>query len=117
MEIQPLGCRFDKSIKAGENWFIFVFLGSGKNFQEITIENDIYKKIETSFDENKEMMPEFKDFVKDCKKLCKDIPSSELLQKLYEEDNRNSEYLDLETFFKKGSELIQNIEMIILQIV
>lgn len=97
----------DKSIKAGEDWFIFVFLGSGKNFQEITIENDIYKKIETFFDENKEVMPEFKDFVKDCKKLCKNIPNSELLQELYEQDNRNSEYLDLESFFKKGSELIQ----------
>ena len=29
------------------------------------------------------------------------------MQKLFEDNNRNSEYLDLETFFKKGSILIQ----------
>ena len=29
------------------------------------------------------------------------------MQKLFEDNNRNSEYLDVETFFKKGSNLIQ----------
>lgn len=95
----------DKTIQAGEDWFIFVFLGSGKNFQEIAIKNDIYKEIEDFID--KKLMNEYKDFIKDCKDLCKNIPSSSVLQKLYEEDNRNSEYLDLETFFKEGSDLIK----------
>lgn len=95
----------DKSIKAGDDWLIFVFLGSGKNFQEISIKNDIYKDIE-KFISNK-LPNEYQSFIKECKKLCQNIPSSSLLQKLYEDDNRDSEYLDLETFFKEGSILIQ----------
>lgn len=95
----------DKSINPGDDWLIFIFLGSGKNFQEISIKNDIYKDIE-KFISNK-LPNEYKNFIKECKELCQNIPSSSLLQKLYEDDNRDSEYLDLETFFKEGSILIQ----------
>ncbi len=95
----------NKSIKVGEDWFIFVFLGSGKSFQAITIKNDIYKDIEEFIYKN--LPTEYKGFIEDCKKLCENIPHSNILQELYEADNRDSKYLDLETFFKKGSEIIQ----------
>jgi hypothetical protein len=95
----------DKSINPGEDWFIYIFLGSGKNFQEISIKKDIFKDIEIFI--NSKLPNDYQNFLKECKVLCQNIPSSNLLQKLFEDNNRNSEYLDLETFFKKGSTLIQ----------
>jgi DNA (cytosine-5)-methyltransferase 1 len=95
----------DKSINPGEDWLIYVFLGSGKNFQEISIKKDIFKDIEKFI--NSKLPNDYQNFLKESKELCKNIPSSNLLQRLFEDNNRTSEYLDLETFFKKGSILIQ----------
>lgn len=94
----------DKTITAGEDWFIFVFLGSGKNFRELPIKEDIFKDIKEFI--NNKLPNIYKKFLTESETLCQNIPSSTLIQKLYEDNNRDSEYLDLETFFKKGSELI-----------
>ena len=95
----------DKSISSGQNWLMYVFLGSGKKFQNIKIESNIYLKVEEYILQKLPLV--YKDFIDESKKLCLNIPSTSILQKLYEDNNMASEYLDVESFFEQGESLIE----------
>lgn len=95
----------DKNAQTGENWLMYVFLGSGSKFQNIEIEHNIYKKVEKYI---LEKLPSvYKDFLDEAKQLCVNIPTTQILQKLYEDNNTESEYLDVETFFEQGESLLE----------
>ena len=94
----------DKQSEVGKDWKVYVFLGSGSKFQTVELETNLYKKIEDLINEN---LPLYTDFIKNSKQLCQNIPSSNMLQKLYEENNQQSEYLDVESFFEQGESLIE----------
>ncbi len=96
--------QLDKNIETGINWYMYVFLGSGKQFKAVEIEKDYYKKIELYINE---FLPTYKSFTEESKKMIKNIPSSKMLHTLYIENNRDSKYLDVETFFELAESLIE----------
>ena len=95
----------DKKIIAGENWFIYVFLGSGSKFQSIKIKKNEYKYIEKYIIDKLPSI--YNNFIAKSKKLCTNIPSSITIQKTYEKNLENTDFLDVEKFFKKGENLIK----------
>jgi len=94
----------DKTIPTGKNWIMYVFLGSGSKFQTIKIEKYIYIEIEKYIIEK---LPLYKDFIEQANHLCKTVPSSNTLQQLYEDNNQDTNKLDVETFFEEGEALIE----------
>jgi DNA (cytosine-5)-methyltransferase 1 len=95
----------DKSIQSGLNWYVYVFLGSGSKFQSIEIKKDIYKDIEKFI---LDKCPKYKGFIDGAKNFCINIPSSVQLQNLFEKNDRESGYLDGESFFNNGESLVSN---------
>ena len=94
----------DKTVPTGKDWIMYVFLGSGSKFQTIEIEKNTYKDIEKYIIEK---LPLYKDFIQEAKQLCNIVPSKNVLQKLYEDNNQDSNDLDVETFFEQGTSLIE----------
>lgn len=95
----------DKTVIPGIEWYVYVFLGSGSKFQSIEIPRYTYKKVE-EFIICK--LPQiYHPFLNEAKDLCANIPTSNILQKLYEENNTSPNSIDLEKFFLKGEVLIQ----------
>lgn len=94
----------DTSIIPGEEWFMYVFLGSGSKFQSIEIKRNAHKEFEDYILKEK---PIHKKFVQEAKKTCLNIPSKSVLHDLYVENNRKSEFLDVETFFEQAETLLE----------
>ena len=94
----------DKTVPTGKDWIMYVFLGSGSKFQTIEIEKNTYKDIEKYIIEK---LPLYKDFIQEANRLCKTVPSTDVLQKLYDDNNQDSNDLDVETFFEQGASLIE----------
>lgn len=95
----------DKTIIPGLNWYVYVFLGSGIKFKSIEIERNSNKKVENFIMNN--LPKKYFLFINDAKKLCKNIPSGDILQKSYEENVDSVKYLTLEKFFLEGEKLIK----------
>jgi len=94
----------DKTVQSGKEWTVYVFLGSGSKFKTIEIKKDTYKDVEKYI---LDKLPLYKDYIKESKKLCVNIPSADILQKLYEDTDNDSEFLDVETFFEQGESIIE----------
>lgn len=97
----------DKTVEAGKDWIMYAFLGSGSKFQTIEIQKNTYKDVENYILKN---LPTYDKFIEDAKKLCKNIPSSSILQGLYEDNKRSNEFLDVETFFEQGESILENYD-------
>lgn len=95
----------DKNIPVGKDWIVYVFLGSGSKFQNIEIKEGIYTDVEEYI--LKKLPVVYKDFIQEANKLCVNIPSASVLQKLYAENNTDTDDLDGDTFFEQGESLIE----------
>ena len=96
--------QLNKTVEIGKEWYMYIFLGSGKQFKAIEIKKDYYQKVELYINE---YLPDYKGFIQEAKKLSKNIPSYQELHSLYIENNRESQYLDVETFFELAESLIE----------
>lgn len=96
--------QLDSSIPIAENWYMYIFLGSGKKFKAVEIKKDFHKEVELYI---KEYLPIYKDFIEESKKMCKNIPSSKELHQLYVENNMKTKSLDVESFFELAESLIE----------
>ena len=96
--------QLDKTIETGKDWYMYIFLGSGKQFKAVEIKKDYYKQIELYINE---YLPIYKGFIQDAKNLSKNIPSAKELHTLYVDNNKESDYLDVETFFELAESLIE----------
>lgn len=97
--------HFDKNIEVGSEFNITAFLGSGKAFKVEKIKKDLTKDLEKIIKDN--LGSSFKEFIKEAKGILKNIPSKEEVQKLYEEDKRDTKYLTIDNFFNLGENLIE----------
>jgi DNA (cytosine-5)-methyltransferase 1 len=96
--------QLDKTVETGKDWYMYIFLGSGKEFKAVEIKKDYYKEVELYINE---YLPIYKNFIQEAKSLSQNIPSAQKLHTLYVENNRESEYLDIETFFELAESLIE----------
>jgi len=95
----------DNNTTVGKDWSMYVFLGSGNKFQSIPINKNEYITYEKYILEN---LPTYKQFISSAKNLCTKIPNKLILHELYIQNNTQTKYLDIETFFERAEELLNN---------
>lgn len=95
----------DKSIPTGIDWVVYAFLGSGSKFQNIEIKEGIFIDVEKYILSKLPLV--YKEFINEAKILCVNVPSAKTLQKLYADNNIETDDLDADTFFEQGESLIE----------